>query len=162
MFAFCVWVDADSFPVEARQFVLQCAGSHSVPVAFVANHTVPSRGGLKNFKMIVCPKESGSADNYIFDSVSPNDIVLTRDIPFAARLLQKKIVVMNDRGVIFTPDMIEERLREREFSLNLSHIGIGFSRGRYYGEKELGKFSACFEDEIRKHIMIETYNIKRY
>ena len=90
-----------------------------------------------------------------------NDIVVTRDIPFAARLVEKNIVVMNDRGLIFSKENIEDKLREREFSLNLAGIGFGGNKGNYYGEKELGKFSRAFEQKIQEHIMNEIYNIKR-
>ena len=111
--------------------------------------------------MIVCEKEQNAADNYIFEHTSENDIVVTRDIPFAARLVEKNIAVMNDRGVLFSKDNIEDKLREREFSLNMSEIGLGGNKGNYYGDKELKKFSTLFETELQKHIIADIYNVKR-
>ena len=159
MFQFSVWVDADSFPRTARDFVENYAFSKTVQVKFVANREIKTKN--QNTKMIICEKGANSADNYIFDNAAPNDIVLTRDLPFAARLVEKKICVMNDRGLIFNSENIEEKLREREFSLNLSAIGLGGNRENYYGEKELKKFSRTFEEKIQEHIMIEIYGIKQ-
>ena len=159
MYKFSVWVDADSFPVKARAFVV----SHSVPkdvkVNFVANHEIKSSDSKVN--MIICQKEKDSADNYIFSHAQSNDIILTRDILFAARLVEKNIAVMNDRGVLFSKDNIQDKLREREFSLNMAEIGFGGGKGNYYGEKELKKFSTVFSEELQKHIIADIYNVKR-
>ena len=154
MFKFSVWVDADSFPTKARAFAVSHSFSKSVPVIFVANREIKSE---KYVRMVVCQKEKDSADDYIFSHCAENDIVLTRDILFAARLVEKKIKVMNDRGLIFSRDNIDEKLREREFSINMAEIGLGGNKGNYYGEKELKKFSTVFREELQKHIIAEVY-----
>lgn len=157
MFNFSVWVDADSFPAKARDFLVEYSFSKSVKVKFVANHRIQSQ----NIEMIICQKGKDSADDYIFQNCSENDIVVTRDLLFAKRLVEKKISVMNDRGVVFNKENIEDKLREREFSLNLSEIGLGGGKGNYYGEKELKKFSRTFSDELQKHIIASAYNTKK-
>lgn len=159
MARFSVWVDADSFPLKARDFLVRLAASKSVPVVFVANHEIKS--DMSIVQMIVCQKKKDSADDYILSHCGGNDIIVTRDILFAARLVEKNVTVMNDRGVIFSRDNIEDKLREREFSLNLSEIGLGGGKGNYYGEKELRKFSAAFRGELQKHIIADMYNIKQ-
>ena len=158
MFRFSVWLDADSFPGKARSFAVSHASSKSVSVFFVANHEIKSE---KNVQMILCNKEKDAADDYIFSHCNENDIVLTRDILFAARLVDKGIKVMNDRGLIFTKDNILDKLREREVSLNMAEIGLGGGKGNYYGEKELKKFSTVFTEELQKHIIAEMYNIRK-
>lgn len=159
MLKFSVWVDADSFPARARDFLVSHALSKQVQVNFVANHEIKSKN--QNITMIVCEKNRNAADNYIFEHAAENDIVVTRDIPFAARLVEKNIAVMNDRGVLFSKDNIADKLREREFSLNMSEIGLGENKGNYYGDKELRKFTALFESELQKHIIADIYNVKR-
>ncbi len=160
MYNFQVWVDADSFPTKAREFLVSHACSKNVSVKFVANHQIKSCES--KVEMIICDKEKNAADDYIFDNSGENDIVVTRDIPFAARLVQKNITVMNDRGLLFTKDNIEDKLREREFSLNMAEIGLGGNKSNIYGPKELRKFSTLFEQEIQKHIIADVYKIKKY
>lgn len=162
MFKFKIWIDADSFPAKARDFSVSLAKSHEIPVVFVANHEIKNKIEYNNFEMKIVEKVSGAADDFIVENAGGNDIVLTRDLPFSARLVEKKISVMNDRGVKFTESSIKERLAEREFSLNLSEIGLGGNKGNYYGEKEFRKFSSEFEREVLAHKMAETYNIKKY
>lgn len=159
MYKFCVWLDADSFPAKARSFLVSHSVSKSVQVVFVANHEVKAESS--EVKMIVCEKEHDAADDYIVSNARENDIVVTRDIPFAARLVEKNIAVMNDRGVLFSKDNIEDKLREREFSLNMAEIGLGGGKGNYYGEKEFKKFATLFEQELQKHIIADIYNIER-
>ena len=164
MHNFTVWVDADSFPVKARTFLVNLSASNCVPVVFVANHEIKFQVYPTSdvVKMVLCEKEKDSADNYIFSHCGDNDIVVTRDIVFASRLVNRKVAVMNDRGLLFSSDNIKDKLREREFSLNMSEIGFGGNKANYYGTEELRKFSALFESELRKHIMISMYNIKRW
>lgn len=162
MFKFKIWVDADSFPQKARNFSVETAKSNEIPIVFVANHEIKNNSGWSGFEMKIVPKTSGAADDFICDEAAGNDIVLTRDIPFAARLVEKKITVMNDRGVKFTQENIKDRLAERDFSLNLAEIGFGGGKGNFYGEKEFSKFSSEFVREVKNHKMIEIYNIKRF
>ena len=159
MYSFSVWVDADSFPALARKFLAEHALGKGVEVLFVANHElkVPD----ERVKMIVCEKVEGAADDYICNHACENDIVVTRDIPFASRLVQKNIAVMNDRGLLFSKESIEDKLRERDFSLNLAELGLGGKKENFYGEKELKKFSALFIEELQKHIIADIYHVKR-
>lgn len=159
MLKFSVWVDADSFPAKARDFLVSHALSKEVSVNFVANHEIKSPD--PRVKMVICQKEHNAADDYIFENAAENDIIVTRDILFAARLVEKNISVMNDRGVLFSKDNIQDKLHEREFSLNMAEIGFGGGKGNYYGEKELKKFSTVFSEELQKHIIADIYNVKR-
>lgn len=160
MFKFKIWVDADSFPKTARDFSVQSAKSNEIPIIFVANHEIKNKIDFSAFEMKIVEKTPGAADDFICENAGKNDIVLTRDLPFASRLVEKKITVMNDRGIKFTKGNIEDRLREREFSLNLSAIGLGGGKANYYGEKELKKFSSELLYEIKNHKMAEMYNLK--
>ncbi|WP_407428645.1 DUF188 domain-containing protein [Treponema sp.] len=162
MLKFRIWVDADSFPKKARESLISITKTNSVSVIFVSNRPIPFSPSDNHISMIISKNEKGSADDYIFENAKENDIVVTRDIPFASRLIEKSICVMNDRGIIFNKDNIEDRLREREFSLNLAEIGLGGKKENYYSDKELKKFTQVFSQELQKHITIEIYNIKRY
>ena len=95
----------------------------------------------------------------LFTEAEENDIVVTRDIPFAARLVEKGICVMNDRGFVFTKYNIQDKLMERAFNMNLSEIGFA-SRNKktYYGDKEFAKFSACFDTEVEKRLAFRATN----
>ena len=150
---FSVWVDADSCPREVRTFLISSAEKNRFHLNFVANAPIPSLEQTEACKAILCEKGKDSADNHIFSSAEKNDIVITKDIPFAARLVEKEICVMNDRGTIFTKYNIQDRLMERNFNLNLAEIGFGSKNKKvYYGKKELTKFTNCFLAEVQKRL----------
>ena len=107
-----IWIDADSCPTLVRNYVVSYAKKLEIPVLFVANKPIPAQ--TNDFKMIICPQEKDAADNIIFDQAQHNDLVITRDIILASRLVEKGITTINDRGFSFTKDNIKEKVSERD------------------------------------------------
>ena len=139
-----IWVDADSFPARARDLLLKTAAAKGLRVRYVANHDIPFSMGSPLFEMKTCPQTAGAADDLIADSCIPGDIVATRDIPLAARLVDKGIHVINDRGVRYDRRTVEKRLKERELSLQMEALGLHKGHSREgYGGKELDAFGKC-------------------
>lgn len=153
-----IWIDADSCPALLREFVIESAKKNGIEVVFVANAKFIDES--ENVRIIVCKKEKDEADNIIYEQSQKNDIVITRDLLFAKRLVEKKTTVMNDRGTLFTKDNIDDRIMERNLSLNLSEIGFGGNRKKQYGQQELKKFKTTFDSELQKHIVAEIYSAK--
>ena len=148
---FSVWIDADSCPRQVREFVFRRTKKHSVPLFFVANREIPLPAGAQ---MIICEPMAQAADDYIFAHCNTDDIIITRDIPFAARLQEKPVRVMNDRGTVFTKENIGERLSERNFMLNLAEIGLGNDRKKStYGKKEFDAFVRTFDRDFSQKLM---------
>lgn len=159
-YSFKIWIDADSCPLPVKNYVIDMAKAKNFNTVFVANHEVSIPKNNPLFTMIICEKKSGAADDYIFENASGQDIVITRDIPFAARLVEKNVFVTNDRGVVFTKNNIKERLSERNFNMNLAAIGLGGSTGSKYGTKELKKFADTFERHTSQLIVNEIFSRK--
>ena len=143
-----VWVDADSCPKMVREYLSSYTEKLSLQLYFVANHQIPQNVVHSNFKMIVCQKESQAADDYIVNNAQKFDMVITRDIPLADRLVNKNITVINDRGTLYTKENIKQRLSERDFNLQLAQIGLCGTKKSYYGKKEFSDFANCFDKEI--------------
>ena len=139
-----IWVDADSFPAKARDLLLKTAGGKGLRVIYVANHDIPFSLPNPSFEMRICAKTPGAADDCIADSCVPGDIVATRDIPLAARLVDKGVHVINDRGVCYDKRTVEKRLKERELSLQMEALGLHTGHSREgYGGRELDAFAKC-------------------
>ena len=139
-----IWVDADSFPAKARDLLLKTAERKGLRVSYVANHDIPFTIQSPLFEMRMCPATPGAADDCIVDGCGPGDIVATRDIPLAARLVDKGVHVINDRGVCYDKRTVEKRLKERELSMQMETLGLhkGHSR-ESYGGRELDAFGKC-------------------
>lgn len=147
-----IWVDADSCPKLVRNYLVEYALKLKLQIFFVANKKIPCENPHTYFSMIVTDNASQSADNYIISNVQNYDIVITRDIPLADILVEKNITVLNDRGSRWTNENIKERKSERDFSLQLSMIGLGGNKSNSYSKKEFAGFANCFDKEIHRLI----------
>lgn len=144
-----IWIDADSCPSLVRNHVVKIGNRLNCKVLFVANKNIPCSEKLP-FEMIICEEEKDSADNYIFNNVENNDLVITRDIVFADRLISKKICTINDRGTIFTSENIKELLSGRDFDLQLANIGLVKHYNEGYDKKKFAKFANSFDKIIHQ------------
>ncbi len=140
-----IWIDADNCPSKAKKIILSKAIEKSIKVTLVANRPVPFDAENPLFEMIVCEKQENAADDYIVENCSQNELVVTRDLPFAKRLVDKNITVMNDRGLVFDKVNIIPLLKDRELALNLAAIGVNRgARFNTYSDKDVAAFSESF------------------
>ncbi len=146
-----IWVDADSFPLLARDIILKTAVRLNLNVIYVGNRNIPFSIKCELFSMRICEKSLDSADNYIYENVKKGDLVATRDIPLADRLVKKGICTINDRGKEFTTELCETMLAERNLSLMLSQAGVNLGKKfNTYGKKEALEFSKCLDRVLEK------------
>ena len=104
------------------------------------------------FQMIICDATPDAADNYIVENALHNDIVITRDIPMASRLIEKNITTINDRGLLFTSENIKEKLSLRNFNKELYDNGILSEKTSTFSKKDVNNFANCFDREIQKKL----------
>ncbi|MDR1240093.1 MAG: DUF188 domain-containing protein [Treponema sp.] len=145
-----IFVDADSCPRPARELVLRAAARTGVRAVFAANRPIPGIGG--NAAMELCPPGEGSADNRIVELARPGDMVITRDIPLARRLVEASVLVMDDRGQVYTAENIRERLSIRDFMVNLAESGLGMARTANYGRRELKTMADSLDRNLTRLI----------
>ena len=151
MLNFSIWVDADSCPIPVKDIIFRFCKRLNLKLIFVANHQIPMPKS-ELFKMIVCDATPDAADNYIVENALPNDIVITRDIPMASRLLDKNITTINDRGLLFTSENIKEKLSLRNFNKELYDNGILSEKTSTFSKKDVNNFANCFDREIQKKL----------
>src|SRR5258708_10744210 len=98
-----ILVDADACPVKAE--LEKVAERHGVVVTFVSNGGLrPSRDPM--VRNVVVSKGADAADDWIVDNARLNDIVVTADIPLAARAVALGAHVLGPTGRPFTPETI--------------------------------------------------------
>jgi uncharacterized protein YaiI (UPF0178 family) len=104
-----IYIDADACPVKDE--VYRVASRYTMHVAVVANAPlrVPADARVD---MVVCPG-FGAADDWIALQAGPGDVVVTADIPLAARCLAKGALVLDAKGRPFTDNDIGSALALR-------------------------------------------------
>lgn len=146
--ALTIWVDADSCPSLVRNHTVKIGNKLGLKVVFVANKKITCDSG--NFEMVVCQAEKDAADNYIFENCESGDLVITRDIVFAGRLIEKGICCINDRGTEFTSEIIKERLSVSDFDRQLAEIGLVKHYHEGYDKKKFAAFANSFDKVIHR------------
>ena len=144
-----ILVDADSCPASARELVLRAAVRTKTEAVFAANRNIPGVEG-EYASMLICPVSEGAADNCLASLAQSGDLAVTRDIPLAQRLLEAGASVVDDRGRIFTPENIREKLSLRNFTVGLAENGYEFERSDGYGKRELKAFADSFDKLLTK------------
>ncbi len=101
-----IYIDADACPVKDE--VYRVARRYAMPVRVVAN--APMRVPADARVELVVRPGFGSADDWIAEQAGPGDIVVTADIPLAARCLAKGARALSPKGQPFTENDIGSAL----------------------------------------------------
>lgn len=115
-----VFVDADACPVKPE--VYRVAHRYGLPVILVSNARmrIPDHPLLK---LVVVDDSFDASDDWIVEHLSRNGVVVTADIPLAARCLKKTDFVLAPDGRIFTEESIGDTLASRELLSHLRELG---------------------------------------
>jgi uncharacterized protein len=127
-----IYVDADACPVKAE--VESVATRHGVPVKMVSNGGLrPSTNPL--VEMVFVAAGADEADMWIADRAGPGDVVVTGDIPLAARCVEAGAKVLKHNGDALTAANIGNVLATRDLMADLRAAdpfrqggGRGFTR----------------------------------
>lgn len=117
-----IWVDADACPTVIKEILYRAAERLALGLTLVANQplrlppsplirSVQVRGGFDE------------ADDLIVARLRPGDLVITADIPLAARVIDQGGDAINPRGERYTRDNIRERLAMRDLMDTLRGAG---------------------------------------
>jgi uncharacterized protein len=114
-----VYIDADACPVKDE--VYRVARRYKMRVAVVAN--APLRVPRDELVALVVRPGFGAADDWIAEQAGPGDIVVTADIPLAARCLAKAARVLDPKGHPLTDNDIGSALAMRDLMEELRQGG---------------------------------------
>lgn len=115
-----IYIDADACPVKEETY--KVAARYKMKTYVVANSYM--RVPLDPLvEMKVVSGTFDAADDWIVESVTDRDIVITADILLAERCVKKKARVLGPKGVEFTDDNIGSAVASRELMQNLRHMG---------------------------------------
>jgi len=118
-----IWVDADACPAAVRDILFRAAERTATETILVANQwlrTPPSR----HLRSLQVPGGADAADDAIVERLAAGDLVVTQDIPLAARALEAGASAISPRGERFSANDIRERLSVRDFLAELRGAGV--------------------------------------
>lgn len=115
-----ILVDADGCPVVAE--VLRVAKRCDVEVRLVANGSAEGTRDPR-VERIVVGTAADAADDWIVEHAETGDVVVTADVPLAARCVKKGTAVVHPTGKRFTEDDIGSALAMRDLLTKLRSEG---------------------------------------
>jgi uncharacterized protein len=115
-----IYIDADSCPV--KQEVYRVAERYGLHVILASNSRI-KLPAYRSVKLVIVDDGLDSADNWIAEHVTREDIVITADIPLASRCLKKEARVIGPKGILFTDESIGDALAGRELMNYLRDLG---------------------------------------
>ena len=145
-----LWIDADSVPRDVREIVFRAAHRLSIATILVANQRVQIPPGHPTVSAVRVEGGADVADRYIAEHASGGDIAVTHDIPLAAILVEKKVVVIDPRGVEHTANTIGERLSVRDFMENLRSVGVDTGGPGAFTAKDKQAFAAALDRTLTR------------
>lgn len=119
-----IWIDADATPRDVKEIVYRAAKRLDIVVVLVANKRLETPLGIPLVTAVQVPGGPDVADQYIVDHAATGDLVVTQDIPLAALLVPRAIVVLDPRGEEHTAETIGERLSIRDLMESFRGAGV--------------------------------------
>ncbi|WP_407940894.1 YaiI/YqxD family protein [Mesobaculum littorinae] len=142
-----IYVDADACPVKAEAEAV--ATRHRTQIAFVSNGGLrPSQNPL--VQMIYVDQGADVADMWIAERAGTGDVVITNDIPLAAKCVAAGARVLRPDGERLTEANIGNVLATRDLMADLRAADpFRQGGGRAFSRADRARFSEALECELR-------------
>ena len=142
-----IYVDADACPV--KQEIYRVAKRYHLGVTLVAGSRMrlPDEPGVV---LKVVDQGLDAADDWIVEHVEANDIVITADIPLAARCIRKGAYVLGITGKPFTAENIGTALATRDLLSELRLVGEITGGPPPFSKRDRSRFLQALDKAINE------------
>lgn len=145
-----IWIDADAAPRECKDLVFRAALRVKRAVILVANQPISPPAGNPFVSSILVPGGANVADQYIAEHAQSGDLAITADIPLAAALVDKHLIVLDPRGVEYSKANIGERLAARNLMDALRGAGEVTGGPRPFSAKDRHAFATKLDQVLHR------------
>ncbi|MFC1758105.1 YaiI/YqxD family protein [Planctomycetota bacterium] len=146
-----IWVDADACPVAVKEILFRISRRRKVRLVLVANQSmlIP-RSDL--IELITVPHGANVADDRIVDQVCPGDIVVTADIPLAARAVEKDAIAIGTRGELYDDKNVHDRLAARDLMEQFRAAGVDTRGPKPLNQKDVQSFANVLDRTLTRNL----------
>jgi uncharacterized protein YaiI (UPF0178 family) len=143
-----IFVDSDACPV--KEEIIAIAQRHGLMMIFIGNRWLR---GLEHplITQVVAAEGLNAADDLIAEKIAAGDLVVTADVPLAARCIEKGALGIDHRGKRFDGSSMGMALAMRDLMTHLRDTGEMSGGGPApYGKSDRSKFKDGLERLIRQ------------
>lgn len=145
-----LWLDADAAPRDVKEVCYRASERLSLETVLVANQRLQLPPGYPHLSAVRVDGGPDVADAYIAEHAVAGDVAVTADIPLAALLVPKGVVVIDPRGDEYTTESIGERLSVRNFMDSLRGAGVETGGHASYGPREKQAFANALDRALAR------------
>ena len=135
-----ILVDADALPGPIREILFRAAQRLRLRLTLVANKVLQVPGS-EFISTIRVGQGFDVVDEAIVEMVQAGDLVITADIPLAAKVIEKDAHALNPRGELYTKDTIQSRLTMRNLLSELRSAGVNTGGPPPLSQRDLQAFA---------------------
>lgn len=147
-----LFIDADACPVKPEIYRVAerfAARGTAIRVVVVANAAIAvPRSGI--FERIVVGGGMDEADNYIAERAGPGTIVITADVPLAARAVKAGAEAIAPNGKAFTGDAVGLALATRNLMSDLRSAGVATSGPKPFMPADRSRFLSALDSVLMR------------
>ncbi|MDJ0993537.1 MAG: YaiI/YqxD family protein [Dinoroseobacter sp.] len=143
-----LYIDADACPVKSE--AERVATRHRARMYLVSNGGLrPSQNPL--IEIVIVPEGPDVADKWIADRAEKGDVVVTADIPLAARCVENGARVLKPNGEALTQANVGNALATRDLMTDLRAADpFRQGGGRAFSRADRSNFLNALETEMRR------------
>jgi uncharacterized protein len=145
-----IWIDADAAPRDVKEITARAAKRLELRTFLVANQRLWAPPGNPFLEAVRVEGGPDAADAYIVEHAEPGDLAITADIPLAALLVEKGVLVLDHRGEEFSESNVGERLSIRNFMDDLRSTGVETGGPASYGAREKQAFAGALDRTLTR------------
>jgi len=132
-----------------KEIIFRASERLELPVLLVANKSL-SKHHSRLVESIVVADGFDAADDYIAEHAAPEDLVITADIPLAARVVAKGGVALDPRGELYTEENVGERLSMRDLMMELRSGGLIQGGPAQFSLTDRQRFASSLDRQLAK------------
>ncbi len=142
-----IYVDADACPVKDE--VYRVAKRYDLEVFVVANQGMqtPEQGRVTFVRV-----DDGfdAADDWIAERATTGDVVVTSDIPLAARCIERGAHALDSKGKEFKESTIGSALASREMLAELREMGLDSGGPKAFEPRDRSRFLGKLDEILQR------------
>ena len=145
-----LWLDADAAPRDVKDVCFRASDRLKLETILVANQRLQLPLGYAHLSAVRVDGGPDVADRYIAENAVEGDVAVTADIPLAALLVPKGVIVIDPRGAEYTAESIGERLSVRDFMDGLRGAGVETGGHAAYSARDKQSFANALDRALTR------------
>lgn len=143
-----IYVDADACPVKDE--IITIALRHKKTVYMVCN------GGIRPYgheliQLVIVPSGADEADKWIAEAITAGDVLITNDIPLAAKAVEKQAITLRPDGSLIHEKNIGNILATRDLMADVRAADpFHQSKSKPFSSNDKGRFKQQLDQFLRQ------------